>query len=105
MLFDKTADMKNRDSLDPFLTLVELADQRVLMDIHPADIGAYQVFYQQRFLGEILLDSSGQPWAVHCAKQFSPKLEQRCPQLAGLLLNRQVVSRVSVQISKALQVN
>lgn len=97
--------MKSRGSLKPFLIIVELAEQRLLMGIEPATVGAYRVFYQQRFLGEIVLDSNGQPWAVHCAKQFSPALEPRCPQLAGLLLNRQVVSRISAQIAKALQVN
>lgn len=110
LLLGKITVMKQKQMIDPFLIAIEFAGKQLLFDIIPSRAMVYKIFYHQRMLGEMVMDSSGKPWAVYCAKEFLKQLDPDslqswCPQVAGLLLNRELVARVGRQIAKAQVLN
>ena len=95
---------------EPFLIAVSVAEKRLLMEIKPTGRLSFRIFYLGGLVGELVLDAEYQPWAVYCTKEViedaHPQVSDHwSSQISGLLLNRQLVSTISQEISRAIHLN
>ncbi|WP_285058542.1 hypothetical protein [Pedobacter ginsengisoli] len=58
--------------MDPFNIIIKSGEEKVDLNIHPQEAGAFKVVYHGALIGEVFMGSEGGNWEAVTADQLEP---------------------------------